>query len=901
MNEPAVQPLEPQQCFPDPPALDGLLDEAALDAALAGTTDPVPVLREALRAGDAALRRHFEAGASAVELVYGRCWLADQLIRRAWGRHFGDATDIALIAVGGYGRGELLPASDIDLLLLLEEGAEARHAAAIETLLMQLWDMKLEVGHSVRTVAECIEQARADITVATNLFEARPLAGPQSLFDTLQAAIGPDRLWSGPEFFAAKLEEQEARHRRFGDTAYNLEPNIKENPGGLRDIQMIGWVAKRHYGCTTLADLVRHGFLTADEYRTLAEGQAFLWRIRFALHVTARRREDRLLFDHQRTLAGLLGYPEDPERPTAAVEAFMKAYYRTVTQLNRLNETLLQLFREDILEADEADTPVPINRRFQTRRGYLEVTAPDIFSRYPFALLELFLILAQRPEIKGVRAATIRLVRAHRHLIDDDFRRDLRARSLFLELIRQPVGVTHQLRRMNRYGILAAYLPAFGQIVGQMQYDLFHAYTVDEHTLFVVRNIRRLTVPEFSHELPFCSRLMQEEIPKPELLVLAGLFHDIGKGRGGDHSELGAADAERFCRDHGLGDYDTELVAWLVRSHLLMSTTAQRRDISDPAVIHEFARQVGSRVRLNYLYLLTVSDIRGTNPELWNAWKDTLLRELYDATAKALRRGLENPQDEQELIEAHRRRAAERLRERGISADDLHRLWASLGDEYFLRHNPREIAWQTRKRLEAGDRETLVALRPDLRGGTAIFIATPARPRLFEVTTAVLEQLGLDIVDARIFTSEDGRALDTYLVLDEQGQPIEDRERRRIIRKRLEQALAPERLQPPPVTRRAPHRFRHFDIPVEVDFRPDPSGERTLVELIAADRPGLLSIVGRVFTEQGVEIHNARIATFGSRAEDAFYVTDAEGQPITDPERQRALRAALVAALEGED
>ncbi|WJW76572.1 [protein-PII] uridylyltransferase [Thiohalobacter sp. IOR34] len=891
--------LEPLDLYPGRPALDGLLDGPALERDLAGCETPLPLLREALKRGDAALRRHFEQGADAVQLVYGRCWLCDRLIQHAWRHLFGTSQDdIALVAVGGYGRAELLPGSDIDLLILLEEEAEARHAAQIEAFLTALWDLGLEVGHSVRSIADCIEQGRADITVATNLLEARLLAGAETLFQAMRRVTAADRMWSGPEYFEAKLKEQQARHLKFHDTAYNLEPNIKENPGGLRDIQMIGWVAKRHYGCTTLHGLVEHGFLTDHEYRTLIEGQSFLWRIRFALHTLSRRREDRLLFDHQRSLAELFGYRAAKDSPNLAVELFMKDYYQTVMELERLNEMLLQLFKEHILHADDPGEPQPINRRFQSRHGFLEVSHPGIFERYPFALLEVFLLLAERPALKGVRAATIRLIRDHRHLIDDDFRNDLRARSLFMELMRQPQGVTHELRRMNRYGILAAYIPAFARIVGQMQYDLFHAYTVDEHTLFVVRNLRRFTVEEFADELPFASELIKT-IPKLELLLLAGLFHDIAKGRGGDHSELGASDAEAFCRHHGLSDHDSRLVAWLVRNHLLMSTTTQRRDISEPAVINEFARQVGNRVRLDYLYLLTVADIRGTNPTLWNSWKGSLLYDLYQSTAKALRRGLENPMDQAELIAARRREALDKLQADDFETADIEALWSQFADEYFLRHSAEEIVWHAhtilRRRTEG---EPVVAIRPNHeRGGTGIFVYMRVHRGLFEQMTALLDQLGLNIVDARILTSHDQHALDTYLVLDNRGQPIQDEHQIQQIHEVLRRGLAAAGGERPRVTRRMPRQFRHFDIRTRIDFSRDEANRRTVMELVTGDRPGLLSLVGSAFTACGVNLENARIATFGSRAEDVFYITDQNHRAIEDEAILDCLRRHILNAL----
>ncbi|HDJ85646.1 MAG TPA: [protein-PII] uridylyltransferase, partial [Chromatiales bacterium] len=611
-----------------PPPTPPSLDTARIERALADGGELLPACRDALDRAREDLAAQFAAGAPVRELVHKQARLIDRLLEYAWHRLLpGAGADLALVAVGGYGRGELHPASDIDLLILVaDDAARERHRAAIEQFLTLLWDLGAEVGHSVRSVEECVDEARRDITVATNLMEARLLAGPQALFTALRAATGPDRVWPGRAFFAAKWNEQQARHRKFHDTAYNLEPNIKEGPGGLRDIQMVGWVAKRHFGAATLHDLVGHGFLTEAEYRALIEGQDHLWRIRFALHLLTGRREDRLLFDHQVPLARRFGFRDTDAN--LAVEQFMQHYYRTVMDLSRLNEMLLQLFQEAILYADDRDEPLVINRRFQSRKGFIEVRHPKVFEQYPFALLEVFLLLQQHAELKGVRASTIRLIRDNRDRIDDRFRGDLRARSLFMEILRQPRGVTHDLRRMNRYGVLAAYLPAFSNVVGRMQYDLFHTYTVDEHTLFVVRNLRRLTVPEFAAELPLCSRIMRD-LPKPELLYIAALFHDIAKGRSGDHCELGAADAQEFCRDHGLGAYDTRLVCWLVRNHLLFSLTAQRRDISDPQVIHEFAATLGDHVHLDYLYLLTIADIRATNPGLWNSWRRALLQELH--------------------------------------------------------------------------------------------------------------------------------------------------------------------------------------------------------------------------------------------------------------------------------
>jgi len=548
------------------------------------------------------------------------------------------------VAVGGYGRGELYPASDVDVMILLDDGDATAVAGAVERLVTLLWDIGLEVGHSVRTVAECRDEAERDVTVATNILESRLIAGQPGLLEAMRTATRPRPDLAQRRYFAAKWEEQKARHRKYNDSAYNLEPNIKENPGGLRDIQMIGWVAKRHFGAATMHDLVARGFLTQAEHQDLMAGQAHS-ADSLRPHLLTGRREDRLLFDHQRVLARDFGYADTAGN--LAVEQFMQSYYQTVIQLNRLNELLLQLFRRPSCCATSSDEPQPINSG--SKRAAASSRSP---TRTSFAAsrwrCSRSSCCSAASGADGVKASTIRLIRTYRDSIDENLRTGLPARSLFMEILRQPRGITHELRRMHRYGILARYLPEFRAVTGRMQYDLFHVFTVDEHTLWVVRNIRRLMVPAFFHEFPLCSEIAQN-IPKPELLYIAGLFHDIAKGRGGDHSELGAEDAYTFCIRHGLSEYDSRLVGWLVRRHLLMSMTAQRMDIEDPS--HPAVRgHGGDPVRLDYLYLLTVADVRATNPARWNSWKDSLLRQLYTETQHALMRGLDNPRAQDELI-----------------------------------------------------------------------------------------------------------------------------------------------------------------------------------------------------------------------------------------------------------
>jgi len=859
--------------------------------------DPVDIYRRALAEGGASLERRFNDDEPIEALVRDRARMVDEVLCEAWKLHVGDsAAEVDLIAVGGYGRGELHPCSDIDVLILLPSSGTVAAPEGIESFLTFLWDIGLEIGHSVRTIDDCQQESAADVSVATSLIEARLLHGPDHLFQAMRRALGQDSVWSSAAFFEAKVAEQTSRHHRFHDTGYNLEPNVKAGPGGLRDIHTIGWVAKRHFGAETLDELVDHGFLTARELRKLRQAQAFLWKVRFGLHVITGRREDRLLFDHQIRLAKMFGY-EDATY-TLAVEQFMQRYYRTVMDVSLLNEMLLQLFREAILV--EASHIVPLNPNFQIRNDYLEVTSEHTFARNPSAILELFRLMQDNQQIRGVRATTIRILGRHLWLIDEEFRQNPRNHRLFLDILKAPTGLTHELRRMNRYGVLGRYIPAFGRIVGRMQYDLFHAYTVDAHTLFVVRNLRRMRLPRHAHEMPELSALMMK-LERPEIVYLAALFHDIAKGRGGDHSELGAIDAEAFCLELGLSRYDARLVAWLVRKHLLLSVTAQKKDTSDPEIIREFAQEVGDQTHLDYLYLLTVADIRGTNPKLWNSWKASLFSDFYEKARRALRRGLEAPIDEDELVAETCAEALKALERRGIARDEVEQFWRRCTHGYFLRHTPVEVAWHTRliSERDPADESPLVAVRetPE-RGGNAVLTYMPHSPRSFARTTALLDQLGLNILEARITYLDDGMSLDSYLILDDTGEPISDRRQAAEIEQRLSRALQRTDEELPEVTRRAPRQVRMFSTPTQIVFSEDPTSRWTILEIVAGDRPGLLSRIGSVFLDESIDLFTAKIVTVGERAEDVFYVSDQAGEPLDDTAIER-LRSKLKEALDG--
>ena len=854
----------------------------ALDEALGRAGNTVSDLRQALGHASDDLIARFEDGQPVTDLVRLRASLVDRVLLCLWREHAGPLHDsAAMVAVGGYGRGELHPCSDVDIMLLVGNELPADGEQLLSSFLTSLWDIGLDIGHSVRTVKQCQQEAEADITVATTLIEARLLHGPEPLFEAMKDAVSADRMWSSAEFFEAKRREQIARHHRYDDTAYKLEPNVKGSPGGLRDIQMIGWVAKRHFGVRTLDELVQHNFLTPGQLQMLNDGQAFLWRVRFGLHVLTGRREDRLLFDHQTKLAKMLGY-EDATY-TLAVEQLMQRYYRTVMDLSRVNEMLLQLFEEAILMDPNAE-PAALNERFQVKNGFLQTTHDQVFQRNPSALLEMFHLLQQHPDIRGVSAFTIGLVKRNLYLIDEEFRQNPRNHRLFLNILRASSGVTKELRRMNLYGVLGLYIPSFGRIVGRMQYDLFHLYTVDEHTLFVVSNLRRFALSRFDHEFPHCSPLMQS-FDKPEIVYPAGLFHDIAKGRGGDHSVLGAVDAEAFCLEHGLSQYEARTVAWLVRHHLLLSSTAQKKDIGDPDVINAFAALVGDKTHLDYLYVLTVADVRGTNPNLWNSWKATLFRDLYELTARALRSGLENPIDRDQLIFEKQSAARALLESATVSQKKIRDIWSLLTDDYFLRHRSEEIAWHTEVLADSDiDSEhgfLDVRLQPDADGIQAVFY-TPRKKRTFAHVTAVLDELGMTIVDARIVPIANGYSLDTYIFMEYDKGVHVDESRMSKIRRTLTRVLTAPDHQAAPVTRRAPRQVRMFDTKTAIDFTTDQAKQRTVMELVTGDRPGLLSDVGRVFVAMGIDIDTAKILTIGERAEDVFYISNVSGEALSD-------------------
>ncbi len=862
---------------------------------------PLNDFKQAIQDKDAELLAEFNPLQDVGELLIKKSFFIDQVLIAVW-QHFlqNYAQSLSLIATGGYGRNELFPYSDIDLIILLPENdyIDPEMQNSLSNFVNFLWDIRLKPGYSVRSISECIEAAADDQTVFTNLMEMRPITGNTQLAHELRNIIYDDQLWPSEPFFKAKMEEQDTRYSKYDDTAYKLEPNVKESPGGLRDMQVIAWVFKRHYQSNTLRELIKYEFIPHSEYNELINCRNILWRIRFALHAHTLRGEDRLLFDYQRTLAAEFGYVDKQGEPD--VENFMQYYFKTVVIIEQLNDILLQLFNERYVAENKKHLPQPVSEDFSVVNGYLEAKHNDVFTQNPLALLEVFLILQKHPSFRGIRATTIRLIRTSLHLIDDHFRSNPKANQLFLDILRQNNGITHQLRRMNRYGILAAYINGFQNIVLRMQYDLFHIYTVDEHTLFLVRNIRRFSLDKHRDELPFCNDIFLL-IPNPEVLYLAALFHDIAKGLGGDHSVLGETIAYSFCEQHQLPSGDTKLICWLVRCHLLMSTTAQRKDISDPEVIHQFASKVGNIKYLNHLYLLTVADIRATNPNLWNSWKDSLLKALYISTHNALHRGLVKPQCKEERLSECKKDAREKLNKLGLSNATINRVWQKLNvEEYFIRYSPDEIAWHTIALSSNSDTKLpLVLIRSQsLHGSAEVFVYSANEESLFSTCTAALDNLGLTILDARVITTPDNFVLNSFQVLEQSGEAINEIVRQTHICDSLRHHLVHKPEQRCSNINKNSRQAKHFPIKTTISFIEDPTENLTLLEVITTDRSGLLSTLGQAFVLKRIQLHDARITTIGSRVEDMFVISDQDSNPITNEAQLSDIKNTILTMLD---
>jgi [protein-PII] uridylyltransferase len=865
------------------------------------TMTDLHALRDAYRRDKAALLADMQAtGASArgIRTALRRLsGLAGGLLCTLW-RKAQLPSDLALVAVGGFGRDQLFPYSDVDVLLLLPDArcaddcAELR--ARLEKFIGSCWDAGLEIGSSVRTLAECMAEAAADVTVQTSMLEARLVCGDSALFDQFQKRY---RAQLDPQaFLVAKTLEMRQRHNKYENTPYSLEPNCKESPGGLRDLQMILWVARAAGLGSNWRELAASGMATAFEVRQIERNEALLCLIRARLHAAAGRHEDRLVFDLQTAVAETFGYrsvaPDGARLPMRASESLMRRYYWAAKAVSQLSQILLLNIEEHLNPSTHE--PRPINHRFFEKAGLIEVASDDLYERDPHAILETFLLYQTTVGLKDLSARTLRALYNARGVMDGSFRRDPVNRAAFMRILQEPAGITHAMRLMNQTSVLGRYLWPFRRIVGQMQHDLFHVYTVDQHILMVLRNVRRFFMAEHAHEYPFCSQLAGGW-DKPWILYVAALFHDIGKGRGGDHSQIGAAEARQFCRQHGVDRKDASLIEFLVTEHLSMSRIAQKEDLSDPDVISAFAARVGNERYLTALYLLTVADIRGTSPKVWNAWKGKLLEDLYRATLRAL--GGRAP-DAAAEIEGRKREALVLLALSALPFDAHKALWATLDVSYFMRHEAADIAWHTRHlSRHVGTAKPVVRARQSLAGeGLQVLVYAADQADLFARICGYFDKAGFSILDARVHTANNGYALDTFQIVasSTSEQPGHYRELTHMVESDLVRAIVEGGALPEPARKRVSRRVKSFPVAPRVTLSPDEKAQRWLLGISASDRAGLLYLVARILAQHHLSVELAKISTLGERVEDTFLI---QGPELQNNARQIQIETELLRAL----
>ncbi|MGM0480632.1 MAG: [protein-PII] uridylyltransferase [Pseudomonadota bacterium] len=827
------------------------------------------------------------------ELIHHRSAFFDHLLKHLWQQLQLNHEKVSLIAVGGYGRETLHPGSDIDLLIL-DDTQQASAAAKLTDFLTFLWDLHLDIGHAVRTVNDCFTQAANDITIATNLIEARYLCGDESTFQRFQQQLVRDFPWSSREFYQAKHEEQQRRHHQYHGTSYNLEPNIKSSPGGLRDIQTIGWIAKRHFQTHSDESLVEYGYMTADEFVELRECMNWLWRIRFALHLEVGKREDRLLFDFQPGVAVRLGYGNEGK---SSVELMMKDYFKVVLRVSELNQMLLQFFQQAILGAQDLLDSKNLDDDFAISGEMLTARHDPVFDQRE-NMIKAFVLIAENPQITGIQSHTIRLLRNARAQLNEPLSYHADCRLLFCQLIEHPRGCGRAFALMHHHSVVASYLPQWQQIVGQMQFDLFHAYTVDEHTYRLVRNLYRFTDPAHQGEFPLSEQLV-ETMQRRHCLFLAGIFHDIAKGRGGDHSELGAMDARNFCHQHGYPDADAELVAWLVKHHLTMSVTAQKRDIHDPEVIQNFANQMQDCERMDYLYCLTVADIRATNHSLWNNWKATLLEELYNATRYLLDQDSNTPTlDVRQKIQHNKASAMALLLSAGFDEKVILALWGRFTADYFFRHTAEQISWHSQHILNLNTDQLPLILIGDENnyGTTELFIYHHEESHLFASVAGVLDSEQLSILDAQILATRDGFVMDTFVLLQRDGKPLTDPRRIEDVKQQILDVLH-KRKSVPENHRPLSRRMKNFNVKTRIKFIPSKHQGRTTFELTTLDRPGLIAKFAAILQRLDVILLAAKITTIGEQADDLFIVASTKNEALSEAEKQ-TLKEQIIEQLD---
>ncbi|KTD09227.1 PII uridylyl-transferase [Legionella gratiana] len=862
---------------------------------LSGTPVNLHQLKNTVKEFKEKLRNEFDYKTNVTTIIRKLVAFIDDLIITLFIKNKLDHDVFCLLALGSYGRRELLLYSDIDLLLVHTDKVSKSQLQHAQNFIQDCWDVGLNISHQITRVSDCAELARQDITVISSLMDMFLLCGRGALMEELIYQTHPLHMWTSHDYFLAKLQEQEKRDAKYGETAYNLEPNVKYGPGGLRDLQILLSIGKRHFNIKKLADGISYGFITDKEYENLMYCQHFLWRVRFALHVLAEKAEERLSFDYQIKLAQFFGYKDKPH--SLAIEQFMKDYFKIIKRNRELNEMLLQWFDETIVRSPKQRL-FHLDNEFQLSNNYIEVKNSRIFSQHPQALLKLFLWIARRPDIEGVRANTIRLIRESLYLMNKRFKTSQETTEIFMSILKTEGGPYEALHRMSRYGVLAHYLECFAMVTGQMQYDLFHVYTVDQHTLFVIRNLSRFKQEKYTKQFPLCAQIIST-LNKPELLYLSALFHDIAKGRGGDHSELGAIEVLYFAQNHCIEKKDCDLLVWLVRNHLIMSQTAQRQDIYDPNTIKNFCQLLPQPYYLDYLYLLTVADIYGTNPTLWNSWKDSLLKELYHATKHMLHKEQEL-MDESVLIGMRKQYALSTLTAEGIAPKKVEYLWAQFKDKYFL-HESSEIIARHAKAILACTHFPLVMIMPHhSQGGTEVFIYMPHCDDRFAIATTVLSNHNVTIQEAMILTCDNQYDLDTYIILNEQNQAFFDKQRSHDIQEALCTHLSQSGQLPGVVKRRLSRALAHFNVKTQIHYYDESANNQTRLFLVTSDRPGLLATIARVFSTLKIHLHNAKIVTAGERAEDTFYITNQKNQALI-PEEKEMLRQKLIEELSNTD
>lgn len=852
----------------------------------------LPVVKEYLDLSNQYLEQSFAQGINIRVLVHTRAKHIDKLLITLW-NHLAVESSVALIAVGGYGRGELHPQSDIDLLILSEKPLPKEEQQKVSSLISLLWDGRLKVGQSVRELKACIKLAKDDVTIATNLMEARYLSGSKVLFEKLREGTTPKKIWKAKDFFIAKTAEQKARYKKFDGSSFDLEPNVKSSPGGLRDLHLVSWISQRTYFPKSLPELVKLNIITKKEYYTLVKCQLYIWRVRFALHTVSGKPEDRLLFDYQKAAAKLMGY-KDTET-SLAVEKMMKRYYRSALVIRNICDILLQIMEQEILGSKYKKVISQIDENFQIVNQRIDAINTQLFVKDPSQLLKVFHYVAKDSSLIGITASTLRAIRAARYKITKSFLNKPDNKRLFVEFWHIMHTSSRAMFLMKRSGVLADYLKPFRQITGQMQYDMFHNYTVDEHTLFLLKNLSEFADPALNDKFPVCSEIMQRQ-EYPEVIFLAGLFHDIAKGRGGDHSELGEIEAREFWQRHNMPEEHGKMIEWLVANHLNMSMIAQKRDISDPKVIKNFAGIVGNVWRLELLYILTVADIRATSHSLWNSWKDSLLLNLYLNTFAYLN---EKTKPVAESWLDNREQAMAILLEQGFEEKAIEDLWLHLDPQYFTRRKVKTIAWQTRKILsQQADKNIIVGIKSTpQRSGSEVFVYSPDKENLFAALTATLAQHGLSIQAANIYTAKNGYCYDSFFVLDEDGRALKNEIIKGQIKNAIVANVSKDTAMKVSVQRMMPRQFKYFSIPTEVQFADDEFTGYTRMELVARDQAGLLATIGRAFVNTGVRLHDARITTLGEKVEDTFIISHRDNSPITNETKRDEIRREIIEQL----